>query len=233
MRLDPIDRARLLGSPGPILCVDTCSVLDIFRDPTREIFKADDVQAALKLVDAFADGRAHCLVAEQVRTEFAEHVDRIQREADQALAGLHRRLAHVHGLASALGATGALNLSALHELTQRGRALSQKLMDGGIALATTEEVVNRAYTRMVEPRTPARRGKDSMKDCVVIETYLDAVAELRAAGHIEPVVFVSSNVTDYTGEGHRKLPADLAAEFARSNIEFAPNLPAAQYFLGV
>jgi hypothetical protein len=70
-----------------------------------------------------------------------------------------------------------------------------------------------------------------MKDCVFVETYLDAAAGLRAEGFSEPVVFVSSNVTDYTGEGRRILVADLAAEFVQLKLEYAPNLPAAKHFL--
>ena len=39
---------------------------------------------------------------------------------------------------------------------------------------------------------PARRGKDSSKDCLVYETYLEAVAALRGAGVAAPIVFLSS-----------------------------------------
>jgi hypothetical protein len=85
--------------------------------------------------------------------------------------------------------------------------------------------VNRAIT-------PARKGKDSVKDCVVIETYLEAVGALRDAGAAMPIVFASSNVKDYCDESGR-LKSDIVQEFAALRLEFAPNLGAAKHFLGI
>ena len=72
-----------------------------------------------------------------------------------------------------------------------------------------------------------------MKDCVVIETYMDVIAKIRDAGLTSKVVFASSNTKDYMGETGRILNPDLAAEFAKLSIEYAPNLAAARHFLGL
>jgi hypothetical protein len=232
MSLASADEARLLVAKGPILCVDTCSILDILRDPTRETFGANEAQAALTLIEAFKGNRAYCLMAEQVRTEFAEHVAQVERETDNALALLQRRLNHVHQLATILGATGSLDLSTLQGHAGRSRAVAEQMIACCIGLSTGDDIIARAFRRVSEPRTPARKGKDSMKDCVVIETYLQCVGQLRAAGHEAPIVFVSSNVTDYM-ENRRALIGDIASEFAALNLGFAPNLPAAKYLLGI
>ena len=128
MSLSPADLARLAGGMAPILCADTCSILDILRDPTRETFGAHDAQAALALIAAFANNRAHCLLAEQVRTEFSEHVDQIEQDTAAALGRLEKKLNHVHQLATILGASGALDVSTLQGHAGRGRAVEQ---DGG------------------------------------------------------------------------------------------------------
>jgi hypothetical protein len=80
---------------------------------------------------------------------------------------------------------------------------------------------------------PLQSGKQSMKECVVIETYLDAVVELRKAGLKSPLVFVFSNIKDYAGETGTVLRPDLAAEFAALDMEYAPNLSAAKHYLGL
>ena len=94
-------------------------------------------------------------------------------------------------------------------------------------------IASRAFLRLNQARAPARKGKDSMKDCVVIETYLDVAARLRAAGLKSKIVFASSNTKDYTGDTRRALRPDLAEEFALLEMEYAPNLAAARHLLGL
>jgi hypothetical protein len=99
-------------------------------------------------------------------------------------------------------------------------------------VSQTTDIASRAFNRVSRAITPARRGKDSMKDCVVIETYLDIIATLRSAGLRTPIVFASSNTKDYAQENSSRLKSDLAAEFTALNIEYAPNLSAAKDLLG-
>ncbi len=47
---------------------------------------------------------------------------------------------------------------------------------------------------------PARRGKDSSKDCIVFETYLSCAGMLRTEGLAAPIVFLSSD----TERNHRQ-----------------------------
>jgi hypothetical protein len=103
----------------------------------------------------------------------------------------------------------------------------------GVSRDGDPEIASRALLRLNQARTPARKGRDSMKDCVVIETYLDAVGELRAAGLESKIVFVSPNTKDYAGEPGRALKPDLAQEFATLGMEYAPNLAAAKHLLGM
>lgn len=233
MILRSLDSAYLVGANKPILCVDTCSVLDILRDPTRKNFGAHEAQAALELNEAFKSNMAFCLVAGQVHDEFVEHVAAIEEGTDKAIKQLCKTLDHVHQLAATLGGTGKLDVSSLDGHGRRSRAVAEQMLTYGMLLPTETNIVGMAFKRMSEPRTPARRGKDSMKDCVVIETYFAQIRELRNAGHSAPIVFVSSNVTDYMGEARRTLVTDIAIEFDALSLGFAPNLPAAKFSLGL
>ncbi len=71
--------AQAIASAGvPVLCIDTCSILDVMRDPTRETAKPHDRQAAIDLVAAAESSRLICLMAEQVAIEFVDHDQPVQ-----------------------------------------------------------------------------------------------------------------------------------------------------------
>ncbi|MDR5776572.1 MULTISPECIES: hypothetical protein [unclassified Caballeronia] len=106
-----------------------------------------------------------------------------------------------------------------------------------LAAATVGERPNfyeLAYKRMIHARTPAQQGKDSTKDCMVTETYLAAAKELRDAGMTSRIVFLSSNINDYTGKQSKgKLNEDIAMEFASLDIEYAKTPSHARHLLGL
>ena len=70
-----------------------------------------------------------------------------------------------------------------------------------------------------------------MKDCVILETYLEHIRKLRHDGITSPVVFVSSNIKDYAGTGGAVVRDDIRFEFDDLGLEYAPNLSAAKHFL--
>lgn len=72
-----------------------------------------------------------------------------------------------------------------------------------------------------------------MKDCVVIESYLDVTRTLRGAGLTTKIVFLSSNTSDYVGNSGSMLKPDLGTEFSSLNMEYAPNMGAAKFQLGL
>ena len=70
-----------------------------------------------------------------------------------------------------------------------------------------------------------------MKDCVILETYLEYIRKLRDDGIKTPVVFVSSNTRDYAGTRGAVVRDDIKSEFDELGLEYAPNLAAARHFL--
>ena len=92
----------------------------------------------------------------------------------------------------------------------------------------------RAYSRVMHARAPARKGKDSLADCVVLETYVEAAAELRQRGLTAPIVFLSSNVQDYTlAPARNVLHPDIQAEFTPINMAYATGHGMAKRLLGI
>ena len=216
----------------PVLCLDTCAVLDIMRDPTRDDIRTDEQKASFKLLHAAESGtQLTVLVAEQVHKEFLDNVDDVQKEAQRALSKFRDLAYKLNELATLHGTAGQVDLDHLNGYEIRCRKVAERWLNVATLVPDSQQIVSRAFKRVNQPRTPARKGKASMKDCVILETYLERVRELRKNGLTTPVVFVSSNKKDYAETAGGSVRGDIRAEFTKLGLEYAPNMAAAKHFL--
>ena len=185
------------------------------------------LEAAEKSIDL------EVLFAHQVVHELNEHIDEIEKETSDAIGELKVRLKRVDEVASVYGSQGTTNLTHLDDHANRGRAIVERWNAIATVVPQNSDITSRAFTRVNQAKTPARKGKDSMKDCVVIETYLEVVSELRSANLTTPIVFVSSNVKDFTGTNRTILKPDLGTDFLNLGLGYAPNMAAAKHLLGL
>lgn len=225
-----LDIAAVVQANVPVLCVDTCSILDLMRDPTRDTVLVRDRRAAIDLLSAGESGALVCLLAEQVAFELAANLPEVQRDAEQALATLKSQLNRIDEVAIAYGSSGRADISHLDDHVVRALGVVNRWEEASIKATQSAEIAGRAFVRVNQARTPARKGKESMKDCVVIETYLDECTQLRSSGFSCPIVFLSSNTKEYLNET-RNLKSDIAGEFAALGVEFASSFSAAKHFL--
>jgi PIN domain len=234
MSLATGDIADLVTLGAPIICVDTCTILDVIRDITRESISAHDVKASLSLL-ASAETRTSLvvLVAEQVATELVVHLTEVEQEASAKLTKFQVQAQRIDEIATLFGAKGALQTQHLQGHVMRARAALDRWAAIAKHVPGNDGITARAFARVNAPRTPARKGKDSMKDCVVVETYLEAAQELRTAGLTAPIVFASSNTKDYYIPGGSHLPPDIVADFKKAQMDCAPNFGAAKHNLGL
>jgi len=234
MSLPDAELSRIVALDAPVLCVDTCTLLDVVRDIARETVVLSDAKAGLALLAA-AEGRAELVVfmAEQVAIELSSHIDAI---IDEALRGLERfrsQAQRIHDVATAYGAQGNLCTEHLDGHVSRAQDILDRWKNIASVVPHNDGVSSRAFKRVNEPRTPARRGKESMKDCVIVEAYLELARQLRSAGATKPIVFASSNTKEYFEANTRHLPADFASDLDQVDMGYAPNFGAAQHLFGV
>ena len=230
--MDNAEVVRIANLNIPILCFDTCSALDLMRDPTRETANAPDRETALNLLMSIErSGYLVSLMAKQVRREFNEHVDEIEKETATALQKLGEKLQRIDEIAGAYGASEFTNISHLDDHAKRARKIADRWIASARLIEEKKDIYERAVQRVLEPRSPARKGKDSLKDCIVIETYLDIVKGLRRANLSKPIVFISSNTKEYTRKDRMHLKDDLEKDFASVNLKYAPNFAAAKHYL--
>lgn len=223
---------RIANLNVPILCFDTCSALDLMRDPTRETADASDRKTALNLLMLIKrSGYLVSLMAKQVRREFNKHVDEIEKETATALQKLGKKLQQIDEIAGVYGASGFTDISHLDDHAERARKIADQWIASAFLVGETQAIDMRAFKRAIAPRSPARKGKESLRDCIVIETYLDIVRRLRGMDLSKPIVFISSNTKEYTCGGRMRLKDDLKEEFASVGLKYAPNFAAAKHCL--
>lgn len=234
MGLSPQDliRIRVLGKP--VLCLDTCSILDLMRAITRDDVNPTNLKSAQDLLaTAESGGGLVVLIAEQVSFELGDNAQAIYDDAEAALVKFRARAKDIDAVACLYGASGAMDTAHLTGHAQRAQDVVNRLVAAATIVPRSDDILGKAFLRVNSARTPGATGKQSMKDCVVVETYLEAIQSLRAHGHNEKAVFLSSNIKDYFEPSTKHIAADIGADFASVTLDFATNWTTAKFYLGL
>jgi len=218
----------------PIVLPDTCILLDILRSPRRESTDTRSVEAARAIAEAVkVAGRVGSVVASQVQVELGNNRGNVLQDAKDGLRKLQAELQRIDGWSIALGVNGQADVShGMSAITQCEPILDDWAAHSLIA-PTTDALTGLAYQRMMRRVTPARQGKDSFKDCLVVETYLAVSGELRAKGYNGIIVFASSNTAEFVEKPGSQLHADIAQEFTALGIVYARTLHEVAFRLGL
>ncbi len=235
------EAARLIcGEPAPVLFLDACALLDILRvasirddaTPARAILAANEILERIN-----SNPRTSWLLcAALVEVEWKDNVERVMneitnhvRQVDRSIERLHTavraipsivadiKTGEMRGLAAGLRAPQFGSLALPTKLFE----IAEKLMASALWLAADEQVLNAANARSMQALKPASVGKRERGDCHIIETYFALCRALRAGHFAESCIFVSSNKTDFFGEGSPMRPhEDLAGACSAVGLQF-------------
>jgi hypothetical protein len=165
MSLADQELASLVALNVPILCVDTCSLLDVVRDVTRSTLNLSDAQAGMDLLTAAETGpRLVVLMAGQVGLELAVNRQDVEQESDEKLARLGLQIQRMHEVLTLFGAQGTLNISHFEGHAVRASLVLERWTRMARTVLASDAVAARALARVNAARAPARKGKESMKD---------------------------------------------------------------------
>ena len=218
----------------PILCLDTCAILDILRNPTRRDVHIHEQDASLSLLQAAeSSSNLEALIADQVIKEFRDNVQKVEEEAEDGLSNLRDQIDKLDKLTTLHGSPGQVNPNHWKDYVVRCRNVAERWLKASTPVPQSDQIVVNAFQRVSQARSPAQKGKDSMKDCVILETYLEYIRRLRNDGLTAVAVFVSSNTKDYAETNGAVVRKDLENEFKSLGLEYAPNMAAAKYLLGL
>lgn len=215
---------------GPIVYIDTCSLLDLARG--RDTFSSDHARASVDILQMAEARQIAVVLPGQVISEFharlAEVRDTGRRSVDQA----NERIMQMAGILQAYGAA----LAQGHQLTGVGfLAAADTVLARYLTIAivsdTTQETTSRAVQRTLAGQAPAAPGKDAFKDCVVIESCYDTLNRLRAVTNAQPAFFLSANTAEYAEPttNKRGLNLQLVPEFGALGMTYAVNFLELRY----
>ncbi|SFA43354.1 hypothetical protein SAMN04487972_10316 [Paracoccus halophilus] len=218
----------------PVLLPDTCILLDLLRSPRRENVDGNAMLAGKAIRDGVVENEAiGCVVAEQVRNELNDNLPAVREDTNTALRKLRDEIVRIDKWSEALGQPSQTQISHFLTRVPIAEAVMADILGAALTHDTTPDLTYRAIARMTQKRTPAKPGKDSSKDCIVVESYLEVAGNLRNLGHTADIVFASSNTKEFVSSTTSVLNADIAAEFAAVGMRYSRALHETRHLLGL
>jgi hypothetical protein len=222
------DAAAHLHAAGlPILFLDTCSIVDIIREPLRPDKLAGCVAAGVELLQLATSTPTRCslVVGSSVPREWLNHAQATADDLRNHLARLDDLASSFHETCTSLGIAlpfGRPTYGGLG-LVNRLYDLSKQLLDASLYLDAYNDTNMRAFARAATNTPPSRKGGE-IKDSTIVEECLEVCRQLHAGGFGEKRIFCTSNTNDYCGPGGALHPA-LTGDFAAVGLHFVTNLP--------
>ncbi len=218
----------------PVFLPDTCILLDFLRSPRRENVDGNAILAGKAIRDGVIESEAiGCVIAEQVCNEFNKNLPLVREDTKSALRKLQDEIARIDKWSDALGKPSETETRHFLTGVPIAEGVVIDILGTALTYETTPDVTYRAITRMNQGKTPAKLGKDSTKDCVVVESYLDVANRLRNLGHTSDIVFASSNTQEFLSGTPRTLNTDIAKEFSVLDIKYSRVLHETRHLLGL
>ncbi len=223
----------ILASPAPVLLLDTSSVLDIIRAGGRESCPPQLIKAAMEILDRASQSppRLWIVMADLVQREWNDNCDRVMLETHKRIEELDK---NIKALADVLGYLGRVPPTPFTVFSGYGiesqlRSLASNLLVAAAIIKGDDGCSVLANRRSIMGWAPASRGKNALKDCMIIEHYISLCQELSKADFNSKCAFVSSNINDY-GKGGRPLPP-LDEHLKAVGIEYVTDLAWARSIL--
>lgn len=217
-----------------VLLPDTCILLDLIRTPRRDTVDDASMLAGRAIRDAICQsGIVGCIVAEQVRIEHTENHPKIRDDTLTAIQKLKDELKRIDKWSIALGHASQTDISHFTTRVPVAESVMCDILNSALSHATNVGITGRGFARVMQKQTPAKQGKDSIKDCVIVESYLEVAQSLRDLGHTGNIIFASSNTSEFLSGSPTTLNADISTEFASLGILYSRSLPETKHLLGV
>jgi hypothetical protein len=216
--------ARLTANPKPVICLDTCDILEVvqcldWEKPgiPRSVNCIEPVRRLLKTLAVDPD-RAMVVITDLVHTEWNQNIASVRQKADEYLKKIDSVVSYPYQAAGFAGTA----------LPGYDRLSSKTLVDDLVALSTAllnqatrldlESALNTlALGRVMTKRRPSHDGH--IKDSMNFEHYLAFARQLRAAGFVKDVLFVSKNRKDYWDGDKDRIHPDLKPEIEDPAIQ--------------
>jgi len=211
----------------PILFFDTCAILDIARDSENERAwerKAKDIKAFQEIVSQSLKNKIVVVITAQVLREIRDNENMIMAGTKSSFGKLQRSMGYALEILNLRHDESFDNFkNAGESFPIKMRKNVSALLSKAICIQENSGIVCAAWKRIQEGRKPAGGNKQSMKDCVIIETYLEFNRQLKESINRFPEpIFISSNTNDY---------GELEGQLSQHGLKYAKSLKDAMLLL--
>jgi hypothetical protein len=211
--------AELVVARRPVLCLDTCVLLDVITTGNRGQADLIGVNQKLLAVLVTTPGRLQLVVNDLVAWEWEQRKEEVRGEARKWLSETDRNIQRVHRAWEELGQPLPTGVPKYNDpqLVEALTDLAQSLLDQAVVLGQDTGCVLRALDRVKAKKRPSHNKR--IKDSVHLEHYLELSRGLRDAGHAQGRIFVSTNSSDFwedrttPGRPRPELVDDLSGPF--------------------
>ena len=206
--------AHLTADPKPVICLDTCDILEVVqcldweKPGTPRSVKC--IEPVRRLLDTLAidPRRAMVVVTDLVHMEWNQNITGVRKKAEEFLARIDSIVGYPYQAAGFAGTVlpvyGPLSSKTLvDDLVALSTALLNQAMRLDLDVALNALALDRVMTK----RRPSHDGH--IKDSINFEHYLALARQLRAAGFVGDVLFVSKNRKDYWDGDKDQIHPDL------------------------
>jgi hypothetical protein len=226
--------ANLLAHPRPVLCLDTCDLLDIIQCVAEG--KARRLEHVRRLIDTLDLGpdRVQLVVSYLVPVEWAQNqaavladVEHKTRHVDEDIGDIH--LAWQHAGCSLPGPSPSYAGGGLPAVLA---ALAGTVLGWAVVLDRDDTCIGRALDRVHNKIRPSHAGM--VKDSIHLEHYLELCRQLQTFGFPGRRVLVSANKADFwEAKNKSNIHPDLEPQLTAVGLEFFGTLEAALGRLGI
>jgi len=232
--------AQLTADPKPVICLDTCDILEVVQclawEKERTPRPVTCVEPARRLLSALAvdPNLAQLVITDLVHQEWSQNVLNIAQKAKDFLPKIDNIVGYPYQAAGFAGTVLPVSPSLSGStLVANLVTLSTNLLNQAIRLELGDQPIRLALDRVMTKRRPSHEGH--IKDSINFEHYLGFARYLRAGRFAEEVFFVSKNKSDYWEPGTSQIHHDLLHEISDPavQIRFFTSLAAAIGYLGI
>lgn len=223
------------GKRTPLLCFDTCSLLDVMRDPLRKNITQVERRAVMRLLSAAEAGKLLAFTVPRVVLEYGIYCDKVQSETEQSIEEFRDLASDIEEIDVIYGGQEITGLPHLEGHHVRAHSVACRWLKTMYQAEQADSITDRASKRVQQGLAPARRTGSPMGDSIIFESYLNTIEELRNSGYVGNAVFISSNIKDYLAEWESRSVVyyELNHVMKPLGIRYAKNYEEAEQLLGL
>jgi len=195
---------------APVIFSDTCSILDIFRAVHKTNINITHVSGFKRLPGLIEKGKIQSVITYTVKEEFLTNEAGVYVELEKTINKLIQNNEKFISVLQSLGIGYEFHFKGIEDINLP-KVLKESLrrfIERSLVLDKDEIVANKAVTRFEKNEPPTSQNKKELKDCLIIEHYLELAQKLRDIGFSNKIFFMTSNSSDYGKIGSLKPPLD-------------------------